>query len=193
MDRKELFRTLMAASLAVAHIGTLNAASCNVSTTATNTTLNTPFMGRDKLLVGFSGDDASVTAAPFDLRYRYFNSTPFSTYNHANCMLNVTAGCGGWISWQEQNVPGGLYATRHIQSSQAATWQGAPNPQIPVFTYYMILPGSGLAEGPSEVAAINDQTFLTTYFDDWRFLLQKIGNNRPCCMWSPTSGGSCGP
>ena len=42
----------------------------------------------------------------------------------------------------------------------------------------MILPASGLPEGPSEVAAINDQTFLTTYFNDWRFLLQKIGNNQ---------------
>lgn len=190
MQKRELVRALMAASLAVAHVGALNAASCNVSTTATNTTLSTPFMGRDKLMVGLSGQDASAAAAPFDLRYRYLNSMPFSTYNHANCMANVTSGCTGWWGgWQEQGVPGGLYATRHIQSTQAATWEGAPHPQIPVFTYYMILPASGLPEGTTEVAAINDQTFLTTYFNDWRFLLQKIGSNQAMLHLEPDFWG----
>lgn len=190
MKQQVLLGTLTAACLFVAHLGNLSAASCNVSTNTTNTTLSPPFMGRDKLMVGLSGGDAAAASAPFDLRYRYFNSMPFSTYNHANCMQNVTAGCTGWWGgWQETGVPGGLYATRHIQSTQAATWQGAPQPQIPVFTYYMILPASGLPEGPSEVAAINDQTFLTTYFNDWRFLLQKIGNNQAMLHLEPDFWG----
>lgn len=189
MLRTALIGGLVAACASMGYVRDLNAASCNVSTTASNTTLNTPFMGRNKLLVGFAGNDSSVTAAPFDMRYRYFNSAPFSTYNHANCMLNVTAGCSGWLSWQEQGVPGGLYATRHVQASQAATWQGAPSPQIPVFTYYMVLPASGLPEGTAEVAAINDPTFLTTYFNDWRFLLQKIGTSQAMLHVEPDFWG----
>lgn len=190
MDKRQIVGALMAASLFGTHMSTLQAASCNVSTTGTNTTLSPSFMGRNKLMVGLSGSDASAASAPFDLRYRYFNSMPFSSYNHASCMLNVTAGCTGWWGgWQETGVPGGLYATRHIQSTQAATWQGAPQPQIPVFTYYMILPASGLQEGTTEVAAINDQTFLTTYFNDWRFLLQKIGNSQAMLHLEPDFWG----
>jgi hypothetical protein len=168
---------LVAFCAALSPTQSLNAASCSVSTSASNTTLNAPFMGHNKLLVGFAGDDSSVTAAPFDIRYRYINSSAFSTYDHASCMLNVGANCPWWGGWQEQGVPGGLYATRHVAASQAATWQSVSRPQIPAFTYYMVLPASGLQEGTSEVAAINDTTFLTQYFDDWRFLLQKIGNN----------------
>jgi hypothetical protein len=50
--------------------------------------------------------------------------------------------------------------------------------QIPFFTYYMVLPASGLSEGVAETYALDDQPFLTAYFDDWRFLLQKIGTEK---------------
>ncbi|GAB4088931.1 choice-of-anchor U domain-containing protein [Hydrogenophaga soli] len=189
MRTNTLVGALVAFCATLAPIQPLNAASCTVNTTASNTTLNTPFMGRTKMLVGFAGDDTSATSAPFDLRYRYINSSPFSTYNHASCMLNVGANCPWWGGWQEQGVPGGLYATRHVAASQAITWQSAPRPQIPAFTYYMILPASGLQEGTTEVAAINDPTFLTQYFDDWRFLLQKIGNNQALLHVEPDFWG----
>lgn len=64
MKQRVLLGALAAACLMVAHPGNLSAASCNVSTNATNTTLSPPFMGRDKLMVGLSGADASAAAAP---------------------------------------------------------------------------------------------------------------------------------
>lgn len=190
MRLKMLLGGLVAAFATLGPVDILNAASCSVSTTDTNTTLRTPFMGRTKMLVGFAGDDASVTAAPFDIRYRYFVSAPFSGFDLASCMLNVTASCQSWWGgWQEPGVAGGLYATRHVSASQAATWQSVSRPQIPAFTYYMLQPASGLAEGTSEVAAINDQTFLTQYFNDWRFLLQKIGTNQALLHVEPDFWG----
>lgn len=44
-----------------------------------------------------------------------------------------------------------------------------------MFTYYMLLQASGLQEGPSEVAALNNETLLRRYFNDFRFLLQQVG------------------
>ena len=64
MKQQVLLGTLTAACLFVAHLGNLSAASCNVSTNTTNTTLSPPFMGRDKLMVGLSGGDAAAASAP---------------------------------------------------------------------------------------------------------------------------------
>ena len=159
----------------------------SVSTTPTNATLSTSFMEHTKVMVGFSGSSGDL--APFDMQYQYLNSGNFSSYDHAGCMNGTVAitgypdpaSCPWWGAWQENVTERGLFVKRFIDTAKARTWNSVSRPQIPFFTYYMILPASGLAEGPSptgETAALNDQTFLTAYFDDWRFLLQKIGNEQ---------------
>ena len=155
----------------------------SVSTTPANSTLSAPFMGHTKVMVGFSGSSTSGDSAPFDMQYQYLNSSSFSTYDHAGCLAGTVpvSSCAGWTAWQENVPQRGLFVQRFIATDKARTWNSVSRPQIPFFTYYMILPASGLAEGPSltgETAALNDQTFLTAYFDDWRFLLQKIGTDQ---------------
>lgn len=155
----------------------------SVSTTPANSALSTPFMGHTKVMVGFSGASSSGNAAPFDMQYAYLNSGSFSTYDHAGCLNGTvsTSSCPWWGAWQEDIPARGLYATRFINTAKARTWNSVSRAQIPYFTYYMVLPASGLSEGTSptgETAALNDQTFLTTYFNDWRFLLQKIGTEK---------------
>jgi hypothetical protein len=49
------------------------------------------------------------------------------------------------------------------------------NKEIPMFTYYVILPASGASEGPGEVAAASDAAFMARYLGDWRFALRTIG------------------
>jgi hypothetical protein len=159
----------------------------SVSTTTTNSALSspfTPFMGHTKVMVGFSG--SSGDSAPFDMQYQYLNSGNFSSYNHAGCLSGTVpitnTSCPWWGAWQEDRPERGLFVTRFIDTAKKRTWNGVSRAQIPFFTYYMVLPASGLSEGTSltgETAALNDQTFLTTYFNDWRFLLQmKIGNEQ---------------
>src|SRR5258707_702829 len=61
-------------------------------------------------------------------------------------------------------------------SGFASKCAGASPPQIPMVTYYQILQASGVAEGSAEVTmAATNQTFMSRYYADWRFLLQKIG------------------
>jgi len=163
------------------------------SNTPSGPTCTAAFMGSNKLMVGAQMADATAAGAPFDARYRYLAGgiRPAGT-----CATSCSASCGGWWGcWQEfETSPGvpapmGLYATRHIQNSAAATWQSAARPQVPVFTYYEILNSSGAAEGAGEVAAINDAALLTRYLDDWRFLLQKIGNSRAMLHIEPDFWG----
>lgn len=155
-------------------------------------------MGNSKLMLGFAENDPSdstqtnpANKAPFDMRYRYLGTGAFSGFDQAACQTkSVASSCNGWWgSWQEDNVAGGLYAQRHISNSQAASWNGVTRAQIPVFTYYVLLKGSGLTEGVTEVDAINDSTFLTKYFNDWRFLLQKIGSNKAMLHLEPDLWG----
>ncbi|MDO8991182.1 MAG: hypothetical protein Q7U91_16275 [Sideroxyarcus sp.] len=156
-----------------------------MSTTPANATLSTRFMEHTKVMVGFSGGGSAGDQAPFDMQYQYLNSGNFSSYDHAGCLdgtVPITnTSCPWWGAWQENSSTRGLFATRFINTAKARTWNSVSRPQIPFFTYYMVLPASGLSEGPSltgETAALDDQSFLTTYFNDWRFLLQKIGNEQ---------------
>ncbi|HTY02201.1 MAG TPA: hypothetical protein VMC81_00575 [Rhodocyclaceae bacterium] len=139
-------------------------------------TCSTGFLGRNHLLVGASMEDATAAAAPFDARYLYLaGGIPPVAACVSSC--NAAANCGNWWGcWQDFSKAPGLYATDFVAKGTAAKWQGAARPQVPMFTYYEILQSSGVAEGVAEVSALNNAAFLTRYFDDWRFLLQKIGN-----------------
>lgn len=143
---------------------------------ATNSTAS--FLGSSTLLIGAQMADATAAAAPFDARYRYLAG---GIAPQAECVssCNASSSCGGWWGcWQDPNQPPGQYVLYHMAQTAAATWQGASRPQLPVITYYEILPASGGSEGAAEVAAINDAAKLARYLDDWRFLLRTIGSNR---------------
>lgn len=147
----------------------------------------TTFQGRSTLAVGAQMEDATAAAAPFDARYLYLAGgiRPAGT-----CATTCSAACGAWWGcWQDWALPPGRYATLHMQKAAAATWQGSPRPQVPMFTYYEILQSTGAAEGAAEVAAINDAAFLARYLDDWRFLLQKIGSTQAMLHIEPDFWG----
>jgi len=124
--------------------------------------------GRNRLLLGLAGSDAAAAAAGYDVRYQYLAGKLPPSGGCATC--GAAAGCDSswWGCWQENGVPPGLFVGRFIAAAKARG-------QLPWLTYYLVLPASGLGEGRSEVAAVNDRAFLTRYLDDWRFLLQKIG------------------
>lgn len=115
-------------------------------------------LGKDHLLVGYADD---VAHAPFDLRYQYL----------AGPIADATQPCADdqwWGCWQDLSRPPGEFVTSFVAD---ASGRG----QIPMFTYYLILPASGAAEGAGEVAAANDLAFMRRYLADWRFLLGRIG------------------
>jgi hypothetical protein len=66
----------------------------------------------------------------------------------------------------------------------------AKNNQIPMYTWYVILQASGAKEGPpDEVSVTNDPTFMTRYFDHWRFFLQHVGNTQAILHIEPDFWG----
>ncbi|WP_018604708.1 hypothetical protein [Uliginosibacterium gangwonense] len=144
-------------------------------------------MGKNLLLVGAQMEDATASAAPFDVRYRYLAGgiRPAGT-----CSTSCSSSCSNWWGcWQDMSKAPGQYVLSHIQNSTSMTWQGSARAQIPAITYYELLNSSKLAEGTAEVAAINDATFLARYLDDWRFLLQTIGNNKALLHIEPDFWG----
>jgi hypothetical protein len=148
---------------------------------------NTQFMDRSKLMIGAQMEDATAAAAPFDARYLYLAG---GIRDLGACATSCTPACGAWWGcWQDWAQPPGQYALAHMQKAAAATWQGVSRPQVPWFTYYEILQSSGAGEGAGEVAAVNDAAFMTRYFDDWRFLLQKIGTTQAMLHIEPDFWG----
>jgi hypothetical protein len=134
-------------------------------------------LGKSSVLVGYAGDDGVAAQAQWDLRYQYLAgpiADPSSTCSSAT---------GSWWGcWQDWSQPPGQYVTGFIGS--AVTHQ-----EIPMFTYYMILPASGAGEGSGEVAAANGATFMASYLRDWRFLLTKIGSGKALLHIEPDFWG----
>lgn len=136
-------------------------------------------LSRSHVLVGLSGDDGAAAGAPYDLRYQYLaGPLPDGAGPCASCASGCTAagqscanaaGCGWWGCWQWDQLPPGQFAADFVA---AARGRG----QIPMITYYLILPASGVAEGTAEATqAATSPAFMARYLADWRFLLQRIG------------------
>jgi hypothetical protein len=128
-------------------------------------------LGKDRLVVGLTGSSAAAAAAPYDIQYIYLSGGLPTT----PCTACGSACDAPW--WGCYNTPPGAYATDFIASAKGET----PS-QVPMFTYYEILQTaeariSGFQEGTAEatVAAVN-VGIMTSYYDDWRFLLQAIGS-----------------
>lgn len=138
-------------------------------------------LGEGRLLVGASMSDATAAAAPYDLRYEYLSGGIADGAGPcASCASNCTSngqpcdnahGCGWWGCWQyDQDLPG-QYATAFLGTTQQ-------DHQIAMFTYYELLQASGVNEGADEVnVAANDASFMSRYYADYRFLLQRIGSS----------------
>jgi hypothetical protein len=140
-------------------------------------------LGKNHILVGAAMDDTIAASAPFDLRYQYIAGGIFDgtqpcatcakscTSNGSSCANSNPNGCAWWGCWQYDALLPGEYVRSFITTAQG-------NKQIPMFTYYEILQASGVTEGAPEVnSAATNQSFMSRYLADWRFVLQNIGSN----------------
>ncbi|MEQ0560343.1 RICIN domain-containing protein [Amycolatopsis sp. NEAU-NG30] len=148
--------------------------------TATTAASTTRFMGSSTLLIGGSMNDASATAAPFDVRYNYVHSQPAPSpdyYTAARCKPEWSS---WWGCWTGETTAPGFYVTWGDQHVAQATYQGKPRPQKYLWTWYSLRDlgdAAGQGDGPGEVVAINRADLLTRYLNDYRFFLQKIGTS----------------
>lgn len=139
-------------------------------------------LGKTKLLVGAQRADDDITAvtqAPWDIRYRYLSAgIPDGAGPCATCQANCTAkgtscknsagGCAWWGCWQSDTNPPGDYVRSLISESKAKG-------QFAMVTYYNFFQASGLPEGPGQLVKANDAVWLARYLNDWRFVLQQVG------------------
>jgi hypothetical protein len=133
-------------------------------------------LGRDRLLLGGTMDDAAFDARPFDLRYVYLAANvpdPGPCGSCTSCTVagkscaNAAGGCAWWGCWQYDQVPPGQYVVDFIQ---AAEDRGA----IPMFSYYVWYTIAGNVEKGPELAALDDGARMKRYLADWRFLCQTV-------------------
>jgi hypothetical protein len=150
-------------------------------------------LGKNRLLVGVSTSDATAAMAPFDIRYIYisgglFDSTTPCTACGSACTaggMMCTSSCDWWGCY---NTPPGTYATSFLQAA-------AKNAQVPMFTYYELLQTakntfSGFSEGSAEATqAATSTALMTRYYNDWRFLLQAIGQTKALLHIEPDFWG----
>jgi hypothetical protein len=123
------------------------------------------------LLVGFSGSDATAARPGFDLRYQYIAGALAPSADCLDPARSNAVGCGTqwWGTWQWDQDPPGAFARGFVAAAEA-------DGLLPMFTYYVLLPASGVAEGAPEVTqAATDRAFMARYLADFRFLLRQIG------------------
>jgi hypothetical protein len=120
------------------------------------------------------------------LQYIYISGGLFTSTTP--CTSCTACAPGTW--WGCYNTPPGTYATDFINSATSES-----PAQIPMFSYYEILQTadatiSGFQEGTAEVTqAATNVGIMTRYYNDWRFLLQKIGSAKAMLHIEPDFWG----
>jgi hypothetical protein len=158
-----------------------------------------PAPAPDHLLIGLSTSDDAIAASPgFDLRYQYISGglsdgTGPCTGICSSCTsagvscINTGPGCAWWGCWQwDQHTPG-EFASGFVSTAEGESL-------LPMFTYYEILQsyrqGHTLAEGtPEATVAARAAAFMSRYWNDFRFLLQRIGGHRALIHFEPDFWG----
>jgi hypothetical protein len=137
------------------------------------------FMGSSTVLIGGMMEDASATAAPFDVRYAYVGGrfAPSSdAYSASSCQDEW--GKNWWGCWK--SPPGNIVPWLQARVTKA-TYKGSPRPQKMFWTWFAMhqlgdLAGQGDTTGA--VGALNRADLLTLYMNEYRFFLQKVGKSR---------------
>jgi hypothetical protein len=128
--------------------------------------------GFSRLAVGFSGSDVTAAKPGFALRYEYI-AGPLAPDPACLSQARTNAlGCGTqwWGTWQDLSLPPGQFVRDFVSGA-------ASDGLVPMFTYYVILQASGVAEGTAEATqAANDPSFMPRYLADFQFLLRQIGS-----------------
>ncbi len=148
-------------------------------------------LGKSTVMVGGSFDDTVDGMASWDIRYLYlagglFDGTTPCTSCKSSCTTNgnscAAGSCAWWGCWQDTNQPPGQYVSNFVAAAKAKN-------ELPMFTYYEALQASMVQEGTAAVTMLNDSVFLTRYFNDWRFVLQQIGNEKALLHIEPDLWG----
>lgn len=139
-------------------------------------------LGWNRMLVGADMTASIAEQAPFDIHYLYIaggladgsgtcsSCSSSCTAAGASCG-STTAACGWWGCWQAPSVPPGQYVRDLIAATKATG-------QLPMITYYELLQTSQVVEGAPEVtSAIRNLALMTRFWNDFRFLLQQVGNS----------------
>jgi hypothetical protein len=127
--------------------------------------------GFTRLEIGFSGGDATAAKPGFDVRYEYVAGALAPSDDCLSGARSNAVGCGTqwWGTWQWDQEPPGAYVRSFVADAAA---RGL----LPMITYYVLLPASGVAEGTAEATqAARDPSFMARYLADFRFLLRQIG------------------
>ncbi len=143
-------------------------------------------IGKNKLLIGYSGADDVAGKAPFDLRYQYL----------AGIIGDGSQKCADYSWWQcwgqeTGKPPGGQFASEFIA-------QAEKDSEVAMLTYYVLLPAAraritGFSEGPDEVnRAATDPAFMAAYLGDFRTLLDGIGTSLAFVHVEPDFWGYAG-
>lgn len=138
-----------------------------------------------RLLVGFSGSDATAALPGFHLRYQYLAGPLAPSEGCLDPARADAVGCGTawWGTWQWDQEPPGAFVRSFVAGAEA-------NGLVPMFTYYVLLTASGVPEGAPEVTqAAADAAFLRRYLDDYRFFLVQLGCHRALVHVEPDLWG----
>ncbi|MCL2066171.1 MAG: hypothetical protein FWG99_01750 [Treponema sp.] len=135
--------------------------------------------GKGRLLIGAMANDPFFAQNPnlLDVRYLYLSDAIFTGPAVPTQFNAADERWWGW--WQDRSRPPGQYLRDFLNKTEQAG-------QIPMITYYTFAQTSGRE---SQVSPANDVSFLTRYFNDWRFMLQQIGNCRAIIHIEPDLWG----
>ena len=137
------------------------------------------YFGKDRLMIGAMAEDPFFQQNPdlVDVRYIYLADRIFTGLEVPVQYRPEDGSWWGW--WQAHSLPPGQYLRDFLDKTEKAG-------QIPMITYYTFAQTSN---AEAQVYPANDVSFLTRYFNDWRFMLQQIGERKAIIHVEPDLWG----
>lgn len=144
---------------------------------------------KSRLLIGAQMDEEVAAAGEFDLRELDITggvpdqegpceACDSSCTSVGNECQNEGGGCGWWGCWQWDELPPGAQIRDFVAGAQQAG-------QLPMITYNQFLLSSGSPTYEGGLLALGEAHIVSRYFNDWRFLLQQIGEERAVLQLEP--------
>jgi len=166
---------------AVAADGGGASASCEVTVRdEPDTCLERAFLdyfGKERLMVGAQADrvffSAQANRGLMDVRYLYLANAVSASPDNTPCS-SCDASCNPHHWWGCWNSPAGNYLNLFFNQAQ----EDGQIPMVSYYTFYHTMRDQMGMNNEGNLALVTQAQYLARYFNDWRFMLQRIGERK---------------
>jgi len=154
------------------------------------------YFGKNRLMVGAQAErvffQTQQNRGLMDVRYLYLANAVSTSPDNTPCLSCAEAcnpsyhpGDSGWWGCWVKNHPAGAYLKLFLDDAQA----DGQIPMVSYYTFYHTMRDQLRNPNEGHLDLVNQRQYLARYFNDWRFMLEQIGERKVILHMEPDLWG----